>query len=1277
MALKRIIIIYAWVWIVVGCLNLSGQPTSSLPAVAPIPPNRTAEELDKTPLRTIASFAREWQAGRTKTNALIHLRGSILDQRVGEYIVIRDDTGTMLAEGSQTVSVKMQTVVDVWGSPVGDLNRPYLRQSTFRVMDQPAEASATSQRPVTLPVLTKVRQIHELTPNQAGWEYPVKIRGVITLAYQHMRTYVEDDTAGIYIRSRQFSGDFKPGDLVEIEGTSNPGWYAPIIVPSKMTVVGTAPLPEAPQVSLFQMANGQYDSQWVADNAVVRSAHLENGVLSLKLSDRDGTFIANIPSDTLPTNLLDAVVNIRGVCVSQFNNKRQITGVEMWTPRLTDLQIREPSAANPFSLPLKSIVGLSQSRARTSLQRRAKVAGIVTASDPGKSFFLQDMDDAIQVFPNDKTAVKIGDHVEVVGYPALGDYGAVVRDAILRITGNGSLPPARPVPRDMPLDGQLNDLWVQTEAEVTGEPETEPTLVIPLQIGNTLFKARLLTPSTPQDFPPRGSVIRVSGIYQVLTDDLRAPRAFQLLVPDAANIQILNRPSLWTLRHTMLVVGILGVTAGFALLWVLILRRKVTEQTASLQQSEMKFRSLVEQSLVGVYVVQDGRFVYANPRMAEIHGYSVEEFTSPAVTLKHTVTEEDWPLVENQIQCRLKGEISASHYSLRARRKDGFLINLEVLGSLGQYNGSPAIFGTAMDVTDRKLAESKLAEASNLLETLLTNSPDYIYFKDRNSRFVRYSNGFEKFFQLADVKTLKGKSDFDFFMAEHARSVFEDEQEIMRTGEPLIGKLETAQHDDGRITYALSTKVPWRDPAGNIIGTFGVSKDVTALKDTEAKLTYERDLFYSLLDNFPDVIYFKDLKCRFVRVSLSKAAASLAIVRARYLVRHPGTQPEKMPVHLQSVERFREWLIGRTDFDTFMEGRAQEAYDDEQNIIRTGEPIVAKVERTPQADGLVTWCISTKMPWRDKEGRIIGTFGVSKDITALKKAEAELESAHRRLVETSRLAGMAEVASDVLHNVGNVLNSVNVSCSLTMERVKAAKIAGLSKTAALLEEQRGRLGEFFTNDPRGRQIPGYLAALAEHFGNEQSAVMQELEQLLKHIEHIKQIVAMQQNYAKVSGVSETVNPSQLIDDAIHLNAAAFTRQDVQLKCEFETVPMIQTEKHRVLQILVNLIRNAKYALDESKREDKVLTIKLGKNGGEHVKIQVIDNGVGIPPENLTRIFGHGFTTRRNGHGFGLHSSAIAIKELGGSLTAHSEGVGQGATFTLLLPQQPASAQANS
>ncbi len=720
----------------------------------------------------------------------------------------------------------------------------------------------------------------------------------------------------------------------------------------------------------------------------------------------------------------------------------------------------------------------------------------------------------------------------------------------------------------------------------------------------------------------------------------------------------------------MLVLGTLVVITCVAILWVLLLRRKVAEQTAIWQQSEEKFRSLVEQSLVGVYVIQDGRFVYANPRMANIYGYSVAELTSRNLTVRETVHEEDWAIVENQIKRRLSGEISSAHYTLRARRKDGYLINVEVLGSPGQYNGQPAILGTTIDITERKMAEAKLAEASNLLETLLVNSPDQIYFKDLQSRFVRASKGFEKLFNVSDVRELTGKTDFDFFNTDHAREAFQDEQEIIRSGNPIIGKVETETHPDGRVTSALTTKLPWRDDHGKIVGTFGISKDVTAVKEAEAKLAYERDLFHALLENFPDVIYFKDLESRFVRVSRSKIVSCMNILQARFTAEHPDAMTNDFPQYLKDVEVFNEWFVGKTDFDTFSEERAREAHEDELEIIKTGEPILAKVERTPQADGQVTWCISTKIPWRDKDGQIIGTFGVSKDITALKQAEAELESAHQRLIETSRLAGMAEVATDVLHNVGNVLNSVNVSCSLTIDRVKGSKISNLTKAAALLMENRERLGEFFSKDPRAQQIPTYLSALSEHFTAEQSALLQELEQLLKHIEHIKQIVAMQQSYAKVAGVIETINPTQLVDDAIQINGAALTRHEVQLRCEFDPVPMIQTEKHRVLQILVNLIRNAKYALDDSKRTDKLMTIKLSRNGGDHVKIDVIDNGVGIPAENLTRIFGHGFTTRSNGHGFGLHSSALAIKELGGSLTAHSDGIGKGATFTLLLPENP-------
>ena len=180
--------------------------------------------------------------------------------------------------------------------------------------------------------------------------------------------------------------------------------------------------------------------------------------------------------------------------------------------------------------------------------------------------------------------------------------------------------------------------------------------------------------------------------------------------------------------------------------------------------------------------------------------------------------------------------------------------------------------------------------------------------------------------------------------------------------------------------------------------------------------------------------------------------------------------------------------------------------------------------------------------------------------------------------------------------------------------------------------------------------------------------MHEVGSLASNIMHIKEIVAMQQNYAKTSGVLESLKIADLVEDAICMNNGAMSRHLVKVVRDFAEVPPILTEKHKVLQILVNLIRNAKYACDDSGRNDKQITMRVA-NGNDRVKISVMDNGVGIPAENLTRIFSHGFTTRKEGHGFGLHSGALAAREMGGTLTAFSKGPGQGATFTLELPIQ--------
>jgi two-component system, NtrC family, sensor kinase len=278
----------------------------------------------------------------------------------------------------------------------------------------------------------------------------------------------------------------------------------------------------------------------------------------------------------------------------------------------------------------------------------------------------------------------------------------------------------------------------------------------------------------------------------------------------------------------------------------------------------------------------------------------------------------------------------------------------------------------------------------------------------------------------------------------------------------------------------------------------------------------------------------------------------------------------------------------------------------------------------------------------------------------------ELESTHKQLVEVSRRGGMAEIATNVLHNVGNVLNSVNISVGLLVESAKKSKTSGLARVVVLLREHAHDLGEFITNDARGKHVPAHLEQLSEHLMADQEKIVSELESLRRNVEHIKEIVAMQQNYAKFGGVKEMVNVVDLVEDSMRMNEGALNRHCVEIIREFGAVPPMNVEKHKILQILVNLIRNAKYACDDSGREDKLMTVRVA-NGDGRVKISVIDNGIGIPPENLTRIFNHGFTTRKGGHGFGLHSGALAAKEMGGSLSVLSGGPGRGAAFTLELP----------
>jgi PAS domain S-box-containing protein len=441
-----------------------------------------------------------------------------------------------------------------------------------------------------------------------------------------------------------------------------------------------------------------------------------------------------------------------------------------------------------------------------------------------------------------------------------------------------------------------------------------------------------------------------------------------------------------------------------------ITKRKQTE--AELRMFQFASDNAVDEIF---WMNQNAGFYYVNDQACRSLGYTREElmrlnlFDIDPVFPKER-WEETWEKMEN-------GQIETFRAESCHRRKDGAVFPIEVMAKhICLSNNLKLLLAVTRDMTERKRMEADLTYERDLLRTLLDQSPDKIYFKDTQSRFIKAGMAHARLFGVASPEDLLGKTDFDFFTEEHARPAFADEQKITRTGVPVIGKVEKEVWQDGREdTWVLTTKMPFHDKDGKIIGTFGVSKDITALKKIENALAYERDLFEMLMDQSPDSIYFKDRQSRFVRFSQAKVKRGFAAELARHTAAHPDEQEENRPAHLASEERFAEYLVGKTDFDLFSEAHARPAFEDEQEIIRTGVPVVGKVEKEIWLDGRETWVLTSKMPFRNNDGQIVGTFGVSKDITEFKEAEAQLRQLSRAVEQSPACIVITDPAGNIAY----------------------------------------------------------------------------------------------------------------------------------------------------------------------------------------------------------------------------------------------------------------------
>ncbi|MBN1806193.1 MAG: response regulator [Sedimentisphaerales bacterium] len=351
------------------------------------------------------------------------------------------------------------------------------------------------------------------------------------------------------------------------------------------------------------------------------------------------------------------------------------------------------------------------------------------------------------------------------------------------------------------------------------------------------------------------------------------------------------------------------------------------------------------------------------------------------------------------------------------------------------------------------------------------------------------------------------------------------------------------------------------------------------------------------------------------------------------------------------------------------------------------EPLEYKIIRK---DGNLRWVKSTIVQHFGKAGQVDWCDCLLQDITERKTAEEhmiqakqnaedaqakleklnlQLELTYKKLMEAAHSAGMAEAATNVLHNVGNSLNSVNVSAAIVGEKLSKSEIPYLQKLAELVKNHAGDLANFLTNDPQGKYIPTYLSEVSNHLVRQKNEIIESLNLLIKNVAHTRDIIHMQEFYTGIGQQQDCVSLPDIIENTLEINNTGLQRNNIEVIREYEDLGNIFVDKHRIIQILLCLIDNAEHALAQSSVEPKQLKIRLTKHNNLKVRIEISDNGIGIKPEDLDRIFSVGFTTKSSGHGFGLHGCLLAMNDMKGTIIAKSPGQNCGATFIIEFPFQ--------
>ena len=454
-------------------------------------------------------------------------------------------------------------------------------------------SSVEAQKPAE--ELRTASAVRDLTVDQAQQKMRVRLRGVVTFFDETLFSrFIQDDTAGIYLRDSTNTPPLVPGQLVEVEGTASPGEYAPIVVPERVRVVGEVSLPKPKWVTFEQLAGGQEDSQFIEITGIVRSVHLDEESKYYLVEIATGGGILSVYAKQLPVNqtgeLLDSTVRVRGVCSTQFNHRRQLFAIRLMAPRLGDLAIELPAAKDPFAMAARPIGSLLQFAPQETYGRRLKVAGTVIHYEPGRLLLLQEGAQGMELQTKGREPLQRGDRVEALGYVSRGEYTPILQDVIYRKISSGQpISPSRIKP-DEALRGEHDCRLIQIEGRILDRAQYGPDRYLILQDGDFIFNAHLNQVYGQDDFSnlQNGSRVLVTGVCRIERGSWQAgenwrAESFRLQLRSLDDVVLLQAPPWWTLQRVLWIAGALGFVTVAAFSWVVVLRREVVERTRQLE----------------------------------------------------------------------------------------------------------------------------------------------------------------------------------------------------------------------------------------------------------------------------------------------------------------------------------------------------------------------------------------------------------------------------------------------------------------------------------------------------------------------------------------------------------------------------------------------------------------------------------------------------------------------------------------------------------------------